>query len=348
MTSSCLRLKSFDIHHEKRWDHWTTICNDCIKSTPLAQSHLYDMSSHHIDEDQGPAMSHNGAGPSMSDPALATPQSFAPFPKLPTELQTKIWKHVLDRSCRSPGIVQTRYDPKSDEFSYVFDIPAALHACQLSRETALKEYPFFTPECSNHISSHASIDILYAKSIFSHLDHNSMLSRGPNGLPPGYPFIDPAIDVSQIRFLILDQPYVTYRFLIDYRNLIPELLSFHALEKLNIVVPSLSQYEEIRKIWRSNRPELFTDNRFDVNNLYEKEIERDDQIPECEIPRFKEIVFPTNYILRLGEYERLFGWSKHLRNFTPTITKHRHLNLWNLDPFWKTREIPELHFIRRV
>lgn len=347
MTPSFPRLKSFDVYQR---DGWIAVCNKCIEPTPLLQLHLYAMSSHHVDQDQGPAISHSEAGPSVKNPALhiRTPQSFALFPKLPAELQIKIWRHVLDRSCLSPGIVQTRYNPEIDGFSYVFDIPAALHACQLSRETALKEYSFFTPECSSQIAYHASIDVLYAKSIFSHLDHSSTLSRVPSGPHHGYPFIDPAINVSQIRFLILDRPYVTHRFMMDYRNLIPELFSFHALDKLYIVVPSLSQYEEIRKIWRPNRPELFTGNRFDVNNIYEKEMERDDQIPECELPRFKKMVFPTNCILRLGEFERLFGWSKHLRNFLPMITKHPHLNLWNMDPFWKTREIPELHFIRQV
>ena len=95
-----------------------------------------------------PTTANNVSGTSQGEPdALVPLTEFTLFPKLPPELQIKIWKHAIP----SPRLVRVNVRPSSVNFgpnkirgvirfSTNTTVPGLLGACQTSREAILKLY----------------------------------------------------------------------------------------------------------------------------------------------------------------------------------------------------------------
>jgi hypothetical protein len=268
-------------------------------------------------------------------------QSFTPFPRLPRELQIKIWKCSLEPPRVVPRIVRVEYSLATDSFAYTFPIPPALEVCHLSREVALKLYLPLVPGSASPVYFNPNVDFLYCKSPFDPVNPSA------TPLPPTrpiLPFVDPQTDVSAIRFLVLDHEFWTHRVVTNHTCPIKELRDFRSIHEIFLIVPSLGQWRERKKALFSLFPHQPDDPRFDLDRRYAEELARDASAPSAIVPGFR--LYPgRGGPLHEREVLLCFGWRDHPLDpqnpFRPPVTFY-------FDEYWVTRKLPKLSEIRVV
>lgn len=266
--------------------------------------------------------------------------SFTPFPRLPQELQIKIWACSLEPPQVIPRIVQVNYSPHMASFTYAFPIPPALEVCHLSREAAQKVYIALVPRSTYPVYFNPTIDFLYCRPLPSIRDLN-VRSLLPN--QPIIPFIEAGTDVSAIHFLILDSDYWSYRAVANLNCPISELRGFVNLEDIFLRNPSLEQ-------WRRTKEALFSrflhgpdDPRFDLDAQYTAQVTRDAATISDVIPGFRIHLGGSGHIQE-GELLRCFRG----RNTLPEPQSALCANPLSFDEYWITRELPRISNIKAV
>ena len=271
----------------------------------------------------------------MSD----TSQSFAPFPRLPQELQIKIWAYSL-----LPRVVQVKYSLATDSFTYAFPISPALEVCRLSREAARKIYQSLVPGSACPVYFNPDVDFLYCKSPFDPVNPSA------TPLPPTrpiLPFVDPQTDVSTIRFLVLDRAYWTHRTATQSACLIRELQDFRSIQEIFLVVPSLEQWRERKRALFSAFPHRPDDPRFDLDRCYAEELARDNSAPSAAVPGFCTYLgngLGTKGYGFLEEQQVLlcFGWPDH----PPDAQNPLQQVTYCFGEYWATRKLPRISDIQ--
>lgn len=271
-------------------------------------------------------------------------QSFAPFLRLPGELQAKIWECSLEAPRAVPRIVQVKYSRTADSFTYAFSIPPALEVYRLSRQVAQKVYLPLVPGSACPVYFNPNIDFLYCKSLLDLVNPSATL------LPPTQltlPFVDPKTNVSTIRFLVLDRVYWTLRANTDITCPIPELRGFRNIQEIFLVVPPLKQWQERIRLLFSAFPHRLDDPRFDLNRRYAEEVARDISAPSAPVPGFR--IYLGNGLSTQGsgliedqEVLHCFGWPDNPPDAQNPFRPVRYC----FDEYWATRKLPRISDIR--
>lgn len=280
---------------------------------------------------------HDEALAAMSEPIL----TFKFFPKLPRELQIKIWSHSLEVPCVTPRIVQVNYHPTRNSFSYSFTVPPALQVCHVSRLVALKIYLSLVPDSSHPVYFNPAVDSMYCKSPLDVMSDNT-------GDRLTLPFIDPQTNVSAVRFLVLHHEYLEYRSATNAMCPIVELRKFRKLETIFIVVPPDERLAErnwglILLHWvrlpHSGLPELTNPYK-----LYAREPGPVIPTEEVDIPGFREYKGLKRQEAHWIEHTifQCFGWQENSpEGFAGIVNRP-----WLFDEYWTRCVLPSIKHVR--
>ncbi len=113
--------------------------------------------------------------------------SFTHFPKLPTELQVKIWSYSCVEPYVTPRVVRVTFQPDTESFWYYFTVQPVLQVCRLSRSIAQKFYPSIVPTSTYPVYFNSAVDFLYCKALLH--EWHPGFEFSPER--PVLPFIDP-------------------------------------------------------------------------------------------------------------------------------------------------------------
>ena len=218
---------------------------------------------------------------------MTTPfQKFFLFVNLPTELQIQIWECSCQTVRSVPRVIRVSYDPRTNSFLYTFVIPPLLKTCRLSREVAQSYYSSLVPDSPYPVYFNPDIDIIYSK---SRLDPLYLIEPEHHPDRPVLPLMDPSIDMSLIRFLVLDCRYWSYRLSKDINCPIKELRSFKNMTETFFLLPSLEESIERSRILQSNFPHLNPRDhpRSDLKARYERDAPIYNACPPSWVPGFR-------------------------------------------------------------
>lgn len=270
--------------------------------------------------------------------------SFTLFPRLPRELQIKIWEHSLQPPRVVPRVIRAEYRVATDSFTYAFSILPTLEVCRLSRKVAQKVYLPLVPGSASPVYFNPNIDFLYCTSLFD------PVNPSPTPLPltrPVLPFLDPQANVSTVRFLVLDRAYWIHRTTIDITCPIRELREFRNIQEIFLVVPPLEQWRERTRALLSAFPHRPGDPRSDLNRRYAEEVARDVAAPSAAVPGFR--IYLGNGLGTKGggsleERQVLlcFGWL----DIPPDASNPFQTGTYCFDEYWATRTLPRISDIR--
>jgi len=268
-----------------------------------------------------------------------TLQSFASFPRLPRELQAKIWECCLEAPQVTPRVVKVHYERTTSSFSYTFTIPPPLQACRLSREIARKFYLSLIPSTTYPVYLYPQVDFLYCK---VPLEPSDLDPRLVSPGQPILPFLNPEANVSLIRFLVLDNDYWAYRLLRNHTCPIKELRNFQNITKMFLALPPLQQWLERRKqaiSWLSLPP---GDPRADIDRLYAIRLSQHTSAQDAIVPGFRLYAGGDRSKIRhKGEIAACFGRRDAEPDpFNPN-QDHRSY-AFTFDEYWGQRELPSI------
>jgi hypothetical protein len=275
--------------------------------------------------------------------------SFTPFPRLPRELQIKIWEHSLQPPRVVPRVIRAEYRVATDSFTYAFPIVPALEVCRLSREVARKAYLSLVLSSASPVYFNPDIDFLYCKSPFDPLNPSPTSPTPLLPTRPVLPFLDPQANVSAVRFLVLDRAYWVHRTTIDITCPIRELREFRNIQEIFLVVPPLEQWRERTRALLSAFPHRPGDPRSDLDKRYAEEVARDVAAPSAAVPGFR--IYLGNGLGTKGggsleeqQVTLCFG----SLDIPPDAQNPFQTGTYCFDEYWATRKLPIISDIRIV
>ncbi|KAF8864589.1 hypothetical protein BDZ45DRAFT_15671 [Acephala macrosclerotiorum] len=233
-------------------------------------------------------------------------ESFALFPKLPLELQAKIWAHALERHQVTPRVIKTIYNMATNSYSYNFAIPPLIITCRLSRQIARGLYPSLLTDSTHPVYFNPAVDFLYCTTTY-----DLPYAMNQHEIEPVISFIKSSTITEKIRFLALDSSYWTrqiYSMLsVPEFASMPELHLFAGIEELFLVVPSLEhELANKRRVYGT----VITDN-FELRQRLERVsvalVESDAKSPNSIVPGFRVYSVGTPCFDRQWELARAFG-----------------------------------------
>lgn len=183
----------------------------------------------------------------MSQQAFATSDGeFAAFPRMPVELQLKVWKYAARQT---PRTIEVRFHMRNsgEKHDFITEIPALLHACRISRKEGLKVNDLcHVRSMSKQITN---TDQVYKKvfgskyashPVYFNKDADTLYLREARGFPPHgqYTFF-------QARNFAYNLPnkdqlhklaVTTDALASNYDSQVPYILNFPHLEEVTIVL----------------------------------------------------------------------------------------------------------------
>ncbi|KUJ19681.1 uncharacterized protein LY89DRAFT_779601 [Mollisia scopiformis] len=237
-------------------------------------------------------------------------ESFQAFPKLPIELQAKVWRHALEPCSVTHRVLRIIYNTTTNAYTYAFNIPPLMTICQVSRRVAQLSYPSLIPKLQHPVYFNPAVDFLYCTST-----HDWSSIRSQDEVFATLSILNSSVILEHIRFLAVDYSYWSHQSSINSRYVppdtnaicqLPELGLFASLEELFLVVPSLEEH----LICQSKGFTLVTD-PYKRAQLLEARSKAstayDAALPPSIMPGYRVYAGPEVDFLRRWELERCFG-----------------------------------------
>lgn len=177
-------------------------------------------------------------------------EEFEYFPKLPPELQVKIWTHALEPDSIKPRVVRVIYKVETSTYNYSFTIPPLLTTCRRSRHVAQQSYRSLVPNLPHSVYFNTAVDFLYCTST-----HDWSQIPDQQEIDPILSFLDESSILADICFLLFDKSFWCHSYMSNSPNTsfagsgrIPQLRYFTSLKELFLVdLPLEEDFMEYRR-----------------------------------------------------------------------------------------------------